>query len=145
MSGQLSIRSSWLESSELAIADLLLDRFRGQECPRHTILPLNVRRRIKHLHADSMTSTKTQRVARGLNNFHAASTTYTKIQRLSSKIIKNAIRGDLALWKSFDDPEAGSPCRNRTTGSPAALASILLQQAARDEACLRTRFLRVYL
>jgi hypothetical protein len=91
---------------------------------------------------ESGTCTQAQSVTRRLNNFHAESTTCTKIQRLSSKIIKNAIRGDFTLWKSFDDPEAGSPCKNRTTGLPAALASILRSQSSEPRLILRERPLR---
>jgi hypothetical protein len=56
---------------------------------------------------------------------HAASTTYTKIQQLSSEIIKNAIRGDSGLWKSWSSPESRFDPKTRTTGLPGALASVL--------------------
>src|SRR5271167_3988372 len=95
----------------------------GQECPFYIIK--NKSAPPQTCDAESSTCTQAQRLARRLNNFHLASTTYTKIQRLSSKIIKNAIRGDFSLWKSFSSPEVGSPCKDRTTGLPAALASIL--------------------
>jgi hypothetical protein len=95
-------------------------------------------RRLNCFDEVSTTCTRAQQLPRSVNNFHAASTTCTKIQQLSSKIMKNAIRGDLALWKTFADPKAGSPCKNRTTGSPAALASILWsRQHERKRICQR--------
>jgi hypothetical protein len=101
-----------------------------------------VRHRIKHLHEDSITSTKAQRLAPRLNDFHLESTTCTKTQRLSSEIIKNAIRGDFSPWKFVDDPEVGLSRKSRSTGSPMALASILRSIRHETEPGWRTRPLR---